>query len=100
MTITMNDTAEAEQLFQGVIGQEYTLLKVICPEAAEMSQKVATAVEHYRQHSELESLQILELGCGTGITSLALLSAHPGNRVAGVDNASTMLNQARTHLEP
>ena len=38
---------------------------------------------------------VLELGCGTGRVSLALVEA--GHRVTGIDNSSAMLVLARLH---
>jgi ubiquinone/menaquinone biosynthesis C-methylase UbiE len=43
-------------------------------------------------------VRLLEIGCGTGITTLRLLNSRPGLHVLSVDNAPAMLAQARENL--
>lgn len=87
-----------EAMFSGVIGQEYQMLKLICPYAATMSQLVGEAVAAVaRQHDQ--AIRVVELGGGTGITSLALLSADQRLELLSVDNEPTMQNQARQNLQ-
>lgn len=91
---------ELEKLFSGLIGEEYELLKAICPEAAEMSERVGECVADYQSHGDGEALKALEIGCGTGITALAVLNARDDLVLSAVDNEPTMLNQARDNLAP
>src|SRR4051812_43349395 len=42
--------------------------------------------------------RILDLGCGPGVSSIALARRVPGSRVLGVDLAARMLGQARRHV--
>jgi ubiquinone/menaquinone biosynthesis C-methylase UbiE len=86
---------QVEQLFAGLIGEHYELLKTICPAAPEMSRRVGAKVAQWPGGGE--PLQVVELGCGTGITSIALLSGR-AMRLLAVDSEPTMLNQARQHL--
>ncbi len=73
------------------------MLKVICPAAAEISQRVGECMSgmSLRQDSE-----VIEIGCGTGITTLSLLLARQDIAITAVDNEPTMLNQARSNLAP
>lgn len=87
-----------DSMFSGIIGQDYDMLKLICPFAIDMSRAVGDAVGDYAQQSE-QALQVVELGGGTGITTLAILSADPDLVVLSVDNAPTMQNQAKQHLK-
>lgn len=89
---------EIEQLFSGLIGEEYELLRVIHPEAAEMSLRVGEFVSSRGEPNEGQALNVLEIGCGTGITTLALLNSREDIRLTSVDNEPTMLNQARQNL--
>lgn len=91
---------EIERLFSGLIGEEYELLRIMHPEAAEMSQRVGELVGSYihGKPAENEVLNVLELGCGTGITTLALVNSRKDIRLTSVDNEPTMLNQARANL--
>ena len=89
--------SEYDALFAGVIGQEYELLKLISPLATEMSRLVGHAVESYaRQH--LHTLQILELGGGTGVTTLAILSATDNLQILSIDKEAVMQDQAKQNL--
>lgn len=94
-------TSEAERLFSGQIGSEYETLKLICPAAAEMSRKVGEFVADWRPaHPVLPPLSVFEIGCGTGMTTLALLHARADISIVAVDNEPAMLEQARRNLAP
>jgi predicted O-methyltransferase YrrM len=71
---------------------------VIHPEAAEMSKRVGEFVGSRGKSDEDQALDVLEIGCGTGITTLALLNSREDIRLISVDNEPTMLNQARQNL--
>lgn len=45
--------------------------------------------------SKIAAVDILELGIGTGETSLRVLALHPGARLTGVDESEAMLERAR-----
>jgi len=87
-----------EAMFSGIIGQEYDMLRLICPLAAEMSQLVGQRAGEYCAQNPAAS-SVLELGGGTGITTLALLSANERLKITSVDNAETMQSQARQSLQ-
>jgi ubiquinone/menaquinone biosynthesis C-methylase UbiE len=85
-------------MFSGVIGTEYEMLRLICPSAAEMSRLVGEIVSLFP--SGADKLNIVELGGGTGITTLAILTARDNVSVTSVDNEPAMQNQAKQYLEP
>lgn len=93
----MNDQTNFDAMFSGIIGREYEMLKQICPYAVEMSRMVGDRVADYCQ-PRTDTVEILELGGGTGITTLAILAAADNIRVLSVDNEPTMQNQARQSL--
>jgi ubiquinone/menaquinone biosynthesis C-methylase UbiE len=62
-----------------------------------MSRLVGEAVKIYS--TSTKSLQIVELGGGTGITTLAMLSARPNLHVLSIDNEPVMQDQAKKHLQ-
>ncbi len=90
------DRYQAEQLFKGPIAEEYAMLQKICPAAAEMSQRVGRFVNALPTPKD-GSLRLLEIGGGTGITTLHLL-ARPDVLITSVDNAPAMQSQARSYL--
>ena len=85
-------------MFSGVIGKEYEMLKLICPLATEMSRLVGDAVKQYAA-DQSNSLSVVELGGGTGITTLSILLADQNLSVLSVDNAPTMQSQAQASLK-
>ena len=94
----MSAQSQYEAMFSGVIGKEYHALSLICPLAAQMSRLVGEAVADYsKNHSH--TLNIVELGGGTGITSSAILSASENMVLTSVDNEPTMQQQAQHSLQ-
>ncbi len=93
-----NDKSAFADMFSGVIGQEYEMLKLICPLATEMSRLVGIAVNKYAGLNP-DPLNIIELGGGTGITTLAILLADKNLSILSVDNEPTMQSQAQASLE-
>jgi len=92
------DATPFDAIFSGVIGQDYHLLKQISPFTAEMSRLVGKAVGEFCLQSA-DAVRVVELGGGTGITTLSILSADDRLTVLSVDNEPTMQNQARQNLK-
>jgi len=88
----------AEHLFEGAIAEEYDKLMLICPPAAEMSRRVGKCVEEWTPPYPVAQLNLLEIGCGTGITTACLLASREDVLIESVDNAPAMLSQARRNL--
>jgi len=93
----MTDTSKYDALFSGVIGQDYELLNLICPLATQMSQRVGTSASEYAMQAN-GNLAVVELGGGTGITTLALLTASDNFNILSIDNEPVMQDQAKKHL--
>lgn len=85
-----------DAMFSNIIVQDYELLKMICPLAIEMSRLVGMTVGAYPDNSEL--LSVVELGGGTGITTLSLLMAKASVHVVSVDNEPAMQTKAKENL--
>ncbi len=92
------DRDKYDSMFSGIIGRDYDLLKQICPLMTEMSRLVGVAVNGYP--ASTIPLKVVELGGGTGITTLSLLSSKTDLTVFSIDNEPTMQNQAKKHLQP
>ena len=93
----MSNTSPYDAMFSSIIGQDYEMLQLISPAATEMSRLVGNTVSAYPNTDE--PLQVVELGSGTGITTLALLTAQDGIQVFSVDNEPTMQKQAKQQLQ-
>jgi len=86
-----------DAMFSGAIGEDYGMLKLLAPLALEMSRLVGIAVSHYPNASG-QPLLVVELGGGTGITTLSLLMATDAIEILSVDNEPVMQNQAKQNL--
>ncbi|MGZ5051555.1 MAG: class I SAM-dependent methyltransferase [Methylobacter sp.] len=93
----MSDKKKYEAMFSGVIGQDYELLNLICPLATEMSRLVGIAAAEYAEQMPGKQ-DVVELGGGTGITTLSLLTAADGFNILSVDNEPVMQNKAKKNL--
>ena len=85
-------------MFTGVLGEHYQTIKLICPLAAKMSHLVGDTVRDYVKHYDQE-LNVVEIGGGTGITTLAILLAIDKGIINSIDNAVTMQKQAQISLK-
>ena len=88
---------QIKDMFSGIIGQEYEMLKRICPHSTEMSRLVGVAVKDYCEENK-KYTSVVELGGGTGITTLSILLANEDLSIISIDNESTMQNQAKSSL--
>ncbi|HEY8212990.1 MAG TPA: class I SAM-dependent methyltransferase, partial [Methylocystis sp.] len=82
--------------FAGPIGAEYDVLRLMCPNAALLACKIGERVADWRRGAG--PLNGFEIGCGTGISTLAALSARDDLKLTAVDSAGEMLDQARVNL--
>ncbi len=92
------NTTELPQdvMFSNIIVQNYDMLKLLSPLAIEMSRLVGLTVSAYPDNSEI--LSVVELGGGTGITTLSLLMAKDSLQVISIDNQLSMQAQAKKNL--
>jgi ubiquinone/menaquinone biosynthesis C-methylase UbiE len=79
----MSNTSPYDAMFSSIIGQDYDMLQLISPAATEMSRLVGNTVSAYPNTTQ--PLQAVELGGGTGITTLALLTAKEDMHVFSID---------------
>ena len=90
----MTAKTQLDAFFSGVIGQDYEMLNLICPLATEMSRLVGQTAAAYS--SPAETLNLVELGSGTGITTLSLLTSRDNLSILSIDNEP---NQAKKNLK-
>ncbi|MGD9542603.1 MAG: class I SAM-dependent methyltransferase [Methylocystis sp.] len=82
--------------FDGPIGAEYDVLRLMCPNAALLARKIGARIADWRRGAG--PLEGFEIGCGTGISTLAALTARDDLTLTAVDSAGEMLDQARVNL--
>jgi tRNA (cmo5U34)-methyltransferase len=92
-------TLDVENLFTGPIGEEYEMLRLICPNAAKLASRLGQYVGAWRAPgTQPEHLKVLEIGCGTGISALPLLSCRDDLQLLALDSSAKMLDQAKRNL--
>lgn len=81
--------------FAGTIGREYEEFLPACPHYNKCEDWVEEAVREWAQaHHDLPQITIVEIGCGTGLTTQRLLAADARVRVIAIDLSETMIRQA------
>ena len=81
--------------FTGAIGEEYEMLRLICPGFVELADKLGLYVAGWRAG---ELLRGFEIGCGTGVSTLAMLARRSDLELLAVDSSPKMLAQAKSNL--
>lgn len=83
-----------DKRFADKIGTEYALFQLASPHYMECQKLVASITA---QHTN-DTPRILEIGCGTGLTTLELIKAIPGAKITAFDAEEAMLAQAKKVL--
>ncbi len=84
--------------FSGAEGKDYNLATKAFPYCAMSQRVVRKELTKHFDNSQKKSLLVLELGCGTGITSEQILQADPRIKLLALDNEKVMLDQTQTRL--
>lgn len=87
----------ANRWFHGTLNAEDQLFRRARPHCDELERLVGEAV---KRHEPKRRIDVLELGCGTGFTSAAILRRRTNLRLMSVDNDPKMIAQARLNLRP
>lgn len=88
--------ASSNRRFRGRMGDEYDCIRRVMPHFDELQNQVGAAVARLRQPTP----KILEIGCGDGITTAAILAARPDAVVVALDHEPKMIARARRNLRP
>lgn len=84
--------------FHGSIGEYYDLFRLACPHFDELQNTVSIVIQENFMNKDLSHIDVLEVWCGTGETTLAILRWDARTKVLAIDNESTMLRQAENVL--
>ena len=88
-----NITDPKDDRFAGALGDKYALIQKGLPYYLGMQKAIAVAVQNCLSALTVNPHTVLDLGCGTGITTLALGEALSNVKITGVDKGPTMLKQ-------
>jgi ubiquinone/menaquinone biosynthesis C-methylase UbiE len=97
MPSPMTDGTAVERQFSA-IAADYDLLTWIYPLAADVSRRVGELIGRWQPSAAKTTVDLIELGCGTGVTTLSLLKSRADGVVTAVDNEPGMISQARRNL--
>ncbi len=87
-----------EKRFSGKIGEEYELFRLACPHFQELENTLGRIIREQFQDKSFEEIKVLEIGCGSGYTTLIILNSNNRTRIVAVDNESVMIEQAKEVL--
>ena len=90
---------QEEPLFHGVLAEEYAFLLKVCPQHLVCAQEAAKALAALPLKEGCSPYQVLEIGCGSGISTHLFLEARDDVMVHGMDIAKAMLEQAEVQLK-
>jgi ubiquinone/menaquinone biosynthesis C-methylase UbiE len=88
----------AERRFKGALSEEYRLIRLALPHFEELQSHVASVAAAYHPAEPSPTIRILDLGCGDGVTSDAILSSRRDALVTALDNEEKMVEQASANL--
>lgn len=85
--------------FSGKVGEEYDLFNLACPHYFELESFLGKQIKNLSENFKKKKIKVLEIGCGTGYTTLEILSSNPRVCVYALDNEKVMINQSKNCLQ-
>ena len=83
-----------DKRFADKIGAEYDLFPLAAPQYNELQRKLAELTVQY----PVKNPVILEIGCGTGLTTAELHKARPDAKIIAIDAEEIMVEQTKSFL--
>ena len=87
-----------ESRFKGTISEDYMLLKLALPHFEELQSQVGKVVASYKAQQNDSKVRVIEIGCGNGATSYAILNSRQDHYLVCIDNEEDMVRQAEENL--
>ena len=87
----------ANRWFQGRLNQEDQLFRRAIPHSGELERHISDAVH---RHAPRRRIEVVELGCGTGFATAAILRRRSSLSLTAVDHDPLSLVQARRNVRP
>lgn len=97
MTLSYTPSMAAEKRFHGKLSEDYQLFRKARAHWDELERQVGAAIGRHRGTNGT-TYTAVELGCGTGFTTAAILKHRPHVRLTALDNEEQMVAQARRNL--
>jgi len=99
MAFVQKPPTPAETRFKGAMSEEYKLLELALPHFQLLQRRVAEHVAAFKPEAPRRLLDGVEIGCGSGVTTFAILTSRPDVHVRAVDSEEEMISQARGNLD-
>ncbi len=87
-----------EGRFHNDTATEYRLFQLAAPHYDDAQHSIAKALQQQIHASTENIFSVLEIGCGTGITSEVILKTDPRIKLVTIDNEEMMVHQAQQAL--
>jgi len=88
----------SEHRFRGALSEEYSLIRLAIPHFEELQACVGEVVSRYPSDDGGQRIQVLEIGCGDGVTSAKILSSRKDCFLTALDSEEKMIGQASANL--
>jgi SAM-dependent methyltransferase len=83
---------------RGILADEYRLVKLAYPHMDEFQGIVGECIKGYCPRQDVDKIQVLEVGCGDGLTTSIILEAREGIFLTAIDIEPAMLALAKANL--
>jgi len=84
--------------FKGKMSEEYGLIALAAPHYVDCQKKLGAVIKKYFSRRKGKKFDVLEIGCGSGVTSEIILKADKRIRIFAVDNEPEMIRQIKRKL--
>lgn len=81
------------------MSDEYRLIGLALPHFEELQKQTADAVADYNAGPKVPVLNVVDIGCGNGVTAHAILQMRGDIHLKCLDNEAEMVRQAKVNLE-
>ena len=88
-----------DKRFKGKLSDDYDLFSKVSLHEDEIQDTVATAIKKYFANRNQETINVLELGSGTGLTTSVILNSDNRTVVTAVDNEESMMKQIKEKMK-
>ncbi len=85
--------------FQGKMGAKYGLIALAAPHYLDCQRKLGETVKKYFSRKAGKKFNVLEIGCGSGVTSEIFFKSDKRIHLTAVDNEPEMIRQIKKKLE-
>ena len=89
----------SEQRFHNKLGEEYELFQLVLPHYNDLQNSVGNLIKENFVNSNLNKIEVLEIGFGSGVTSKVILSSDNRVYLTAIDDEPIMLSKAVENLE-